>query len=89
MPVMAVFILDQQQRDKAVALNKAPFAVEPRLIDNPLANNLGIGTLVGQFMLPARILNKPEMNAWWPLLGSMPIRTLDMDVLFQPDPDSL
>lgn len=62
--------------------------VEPRLIDNPLSNNLGMGTLLGKYMLPARILNDPNMSAWYPLLGSLPISTIDTDILFLPDPDS-
>lgn len=89
MAVMAIFVLTESQRAAVMALNTNTFKVDPRLIDNPLANNLGYGVLVGKYMLPARIINDPNMTQWYDMLGSLPIYTFDMDVLFVPNPDDL
>lgn len=61
-------------------------AVIPRQIDNPLANNLGEGVVVGVYSVaPARLLNDPEYTAYLEVCGSLPIRVWDSDVLFLPD----
>lgn len=84
MAAQAWIILTPAEASASVLLNGGGVAVDPRGIDNPLANNLGEGTLVGKFVLPARILNDAGYSRWSASLGSLPIRTMDAEVLFQP-----
>lgn len=84
MPTLAWIILTPTEAADSVLLNDPDYAVAPREIDNPLADNLGEGVLVGKFVLPARLLNDPYYVRWVPSLGSLPIRTIDSDVLFIP-----
>lgn len=84
MAAQAWIILTTAQADASVLLNDQNPAVDPREIDNLLANNLGEGTLLGKKVLPARLLNDPLYVRWVPSLGSLPIRTMDADVLFLP-----
>ncbi len=91
MTTQAFIILTETEAAAAVDLNPEEgvekVSVWPRVIDNPTANNLGEGVLVGKFVLPARILNNLEYSAWHPTLSVLPIRTMDSDVLFLPDPE--
>ena len=84
--VMAMIILTEEQRNDALALNAAnvPFGMDPRLIDNPIANALGHGTLVGRYIVAARCLNDVNLQAWWPMLTGLPIYVLDGETLFLP-----
>lgn len=86
MTVQAWIVMDQTQRDAAEALNDVNAALGSREIANTLANNLGYGTLVGQWVAPARLLNDPDFVRWVPTLGSLPIHVMDSDTLFAPDP---
>lgn len=93
MTTQAFILLDAQQKADAEALNDTPgsggVAVEAREIENPLSNNLGLGTLVGLFVIPARILNDPLYVRWVPSLGALPIHVMDSDTLFAPVPEEV
>lgn len=80
--VLAWIVMDATTKDAAVALNNEEVALAPQEITNFLANNLGYGTLVGQFVSPARLLNDPDYAAWVSLLGSLPIYVMDSATLF-------
>lgn len=84
MTVQAWIIMDQTQRDAATALDDEEIKLGARQIDNPLANNLGQGTLVGKWVAPARLLNDPDYVRWVPTLGNLPIVVMDSDTLFIP-----
>lgn len=86
MTVQAFIVLTSAQATAAQVLNNDDYAVAPQAIANILANNLGYGTLVGGYVLPARILNDPGYADWVPSLGSLPIHVMDSDTLFPPDP---
>ena len=93
MPVLAVYILDAGQRIAAEELNKSDEAkakgvkVEPRLINNCLADTLGYGVLVGKYELPARILNDPLMQVWRPMLEILTPIIVDTETLFLSEPE--
>lgn len=82
MTVQAWIVLDEQEKDAAVLLDDEDAALGPREIVNALANNLGFGTLVGQWVAPARLLNDPAYARWVPTLGALPIHVMDSDTLF-------
>ena len=84
MTVQAWIIMTQQQRDDATALDDEDAMLGARQIDNPLANNLGLGTLVSKWVAPARLLNDPEYVRWVPTLGVLPISVMDSETLFAP-----
>lgn len=86
MTVQAYIVLDAGQDTAAQALNTPDYQVQGQAIVNTLANNLGYGTLVGLYVIPARVLNDPNYGAWVPTLGSLPIHVLDSDTLFNPPP---
>lgn len=83
MTVQAWIILTEAEKIAAEALNDGSAAVEARAIDNTMANSLGEGTLVGKFVLPARLLNDTSYSRW-SYLSAMPIRVMDSEVLFLP-----
>ena len=87
MATFAWIMMTAAQATAAVALNYEDAAVDPREIDNPLANNLGDGTLVGKKVVPARLLNDPPYAPFWPTLGTYPIHVMDSDTLFLPIPE--
>lgn len=84
MTTMAFICMTQQERNEAEALNGGGIALGSRQIDNPLANNLGYGTLLGHWVAPARLLNDADYQRWVPTLGVLPIRVMDADTLFLP-----
>lgn len=86
MTVQAWIVMTQQERDDATALDDGDARLGARQIDNSLANNLGYGTLVGQWVAPARLLNDPAYARWVPTLGTLPIHVMDSDTLFIPPP---
>lgn len=86
MTTQAFLIFDDAQRQAAEALNDAEILVLPREINNSLANQLGEGTLVGKFVVGARLLNDPDYARWSEMCSTLPIRTMDSDVLFLPTP---
>jgi hypothetical protein len=86
MTTIAWIIMDENTKDTAEALNDGTAAVEGRYVDNPLSANLGLGvTIYQQWVMPARVLNAPLYERWVPVLGALPIRTIDSDVLFIPE----
>lgn len=94
MTVQAFIIATPAERLSAEALNGPLAAVEGREIDNPLANSLGEGVLVGKYVFPARLLNDPSYTRWaepsvdFPDgMGALLIRVLDSDTLFLPVQD--
>lgn len=82
--VLAWIVMDEGQKNAAILLDDAEAALGPNLIDNPLANNLGQGTLVGKWVVAARILNDVLYARWVPTLGTYPIAVMDGDTLFIP-----
>ena len=84
MAVMAWILMTPAEKDDAVALDGNGIELGPREIENPLANNLGLGTLVGKWVSPARLLNDPDYQRWVPTLGLLPIHVLDSETLFPP-----
>lgn len=80
--VQAWIVMDATTCAAAIALNDEDAAVDPLEITNSLANNLGYGTLVGQFVVPARLLNDPSYTRWVTPLGSLPIYVMDSTTLF-------
>jgi hypothetical protein len=82
--VLAWIIMEPAQKDAAVLLDDEEAALGPNQIDNPLANNLGHGTLVGKWVVAARILNDVLYERWYPTLGTYPIAVMDGDTLFIP-----
>lgn len=82
MTVQAWIVMDQTQRDDATALDGGGILLGARAIDNALANNLGYGALVGQWVSPARLLNDPDYLRWVPTLGTLPIHVMDSETLF-------
>ena len=86
----AWLIMTSAQNLDVLAINLTtthPSRIIPREINNPLANNLGEGTLLGKFVAPARLLNDPLSVDFYTLCGTMPIRTIDSDILFLPVED--
>lgn len=86
MSVQAWLLMTSEEKDDVIALNNpnSDHSVIPRIIDNPLANNLGEGILVGKYVAPARLLNDPDYSDFYELCSTFPIRTMDSDVLFIP-----
>jgi len=87
MAVSAWIVMTTAQKDEATLLDDNNAMIGARVIDNPLANNLGQGTLVGKWVAPARLLNDPEYSRWVPTLGALPIVVMDSDTIFIPPTD--
>ncbi|WP_323012907.1 hypothetical protein [Devosia sp.] len=73
-----------EQKAAAILLDDEEVMLGPREIENPLANNLGLGVLVGMWVAPARLLNDPDYQRWVPTMGGLPIHVLDSETLFPP-----
>ena len=86
MTVQAWVIMTETQKNAATLLDDEEAMLGARDIDNPLANNLGHGTLTTKWVAPARLLNDVAYARWVPTLGTLDIRTLDSDVIFLPPP---
>lgn len=84
MTTQAWILMTEQQRDDAALLDDEEAHIGGREIDNALSNNLGIGTMVGKFVVGARLLNDPDYVRWVPTLGLLPIHVMDSDTLFVP-----
>lgn len=87
MTTKAWLIFTPERRAAAIALNPTTeFKVIPRVIDNPLALNLSDAAVaLGHSLAGASILNDPEYGpVWGEVLGDLPIRVLDSDILFLP-----
>jgi hypothetical protein len=90
MTVQAWLVFTSDDNTDVLALNEpeSGVAVIPRLVDNPLANQLGEGDIATErYVCPARLLNDPDYTPYWTLCSGLPIRTWDSDVLFLPDPE--
>jgi len=89
MTVQAWLLFDQTQRDDGMELNEGSVGqIDPRKIDNPLANQLGDGDIDNDhYVCPARLLNDPDYTAFYDFCSVLPIRTWDSEVLFLPDPE--
>jgi hypothetical protein len=86
MTVLAMIRMTTAQKDSAMLLNDSNQAINPRQIDNPLANALGEGVIVGDWLITARTLIDPEYVRWVPEVEGYPIRVIDSDVMFLPPP---
>lgn len=84
MTVQAFIVMTTTEKNAATLLDDEDAMLGARQIDNALANNLGFGTLVGQWVAPARLLNDSDYSRWVPTLGTLPIHVMDSDTLFIP-----
>ena len=84
MTVQAWIVMTTSEKDAATLLDDGDARLGAKEIDNPLANNLGYGALVGQWVAPARLLNDPDYIRWVATLGTLPIHVMDSDTLFIP-----
>lgn len=84
MTVQAWIVMTPAEKTAAALLDDQEVALGGREIDNALANNLGYGTLLGQWVAPARLLNDSDYARWVPTLGLLPIHVMDSDTLFLP-----
>lgn len=84
MTVQAYILMTQEERDDATELDGGGVALGAQQIDNPLANNLGYGTIVGMWVSPARLLNDSDYVRWVPTLGTLPIHVMDSATLLLP-----
>lgn len=87
MTVQAFIVMTTAEKNAASALDDDEVALGARQVTNALANNLGYGTLVGNWVSPARLLNDPDYARWVPSLGTLPIHVMDSETLFVPPPD--
>lgn len=87
MTVQAWIVMTVEQKDAAVELDDGGARLGPREIENVLADNVGLGTLLGKWVAPARLLNDPDYARWVPSLGALPIHVLDTDTIFLPIQD--
>lgn len=85
MTVRAYILMTSSQRADAQMLDDNTVNIGGRAIDNPLANSLGLGTLVGKYIVGASLLNDPPYERWVETLGILPIHVFDTDVLFLPE----
>lgn len=87
MTILAMIRMTTAQRTAAQALDNEDRKIGGRQIDNPLANLTGDGVIVGDWLVAARALNDPDYTAYVALLEDCPIRVIDTDVMFLPDPE--
>lgn len=85
MTTMAFIVLTPEQAEAAELLNGDGVALGARSINSPLADNLGLGSLIGMRVAAARLLNDPDYQRWVPALGTCPIHVMDSDTLFLPE----
>lgn len=88
MTVFAFTVLTEAQRDAVVAVNGTPaafgVAINPRLIDNPMADELGFGVLTGSYICQAALRNDETYSAFHEALAAGTIRLLDTDTVIVP-----
>jgi len=82
MTVQAWIVMTTTDKNTATLLDDENAALGAREVVNPLANNLGYGTLVGNWIAPARLLNDPDYVRWVTTLGILPIYVMDSETLF-------
>lgn len=87
MAVLAYIVMTTSEKDDATLLDDQEAMLGAKEIDNPLADNLGLGVLVGKWVAPARLLNDPEYVRWVPMLGLLPIHVFDTETIFIPTTD--
>ncbi|MDR3495349.1 MAG: hypothetical protein P4L82_12180 [Ancalomicrobiaceae bacterium] len=87
MTVQAYLIFNSTVTVQVEALNNGDTAIIPRIINNPLANQLGYGPLQtdGDGVAGARILNDPEYERFWAICSTLPIQVMDSETLFLPE----
>ncbi|AGC35626.1 hypothetical protein RHEph03_gp059 [Rhizobium phage RHEph03] len=86
MAATAMIIATPEQKAAAEAINAEAVGAQVMglLINNPAADRLGYGTLVGNYVFSVNTLNDPLAYQFWPVLGELPIRIIDIDVIFLP-----
>lgn len=84
MTVQAWIIMTASEEAAARMLDDASRRLGARRVDHPLADELGLGVLVGRYVAPARLLADPDYAAWVPMLSHLPAATLDSGALFAP-----
>lgn len=87
--ITSLVIVDETQRDAAIALNDELITVDPRLINNPYADNLGYGTLYGKYAFSRNVLISQEYSRWWEMLSGCLIIIADTDFLFSVPQDPI
>jgi len=72
------------EADAMMALNDNTAGVNPRLIDNSAADDLGFGVLLGKKVTPKRLETLPLYSRWHATLLDQQAITADTDALFLP-----
>lgn len=90
MDLQAFLLMDQSQCDDVLALwsdEEGVSNVQPFLINNSQADQLGYGTLNDghHYVAPSVILNDPTQSRYFDLCGTFPIHVMDPTTLFLPD----
>lgn len=79
MTMQSFLIFDEAARIAAESLNsEAPFAIQPRPLDGPSAP----AELAEHYAAPASLLDHPDYARWHPSLSLLPIRSLDVEMVF-------
>lgn len=80
-----LIVPDQETEDAIEALNAdhVGIAVIGFPINNPTADTLGHGTLVGKWVIPASLLTDPLFVDWYDLIKDLEPLTTDSDNLFK------
>lgn len=84
MTVQAYILMTTAEKDAATLLDDEEVMLGAAEIVNALADNLGLGPLVGKWVAPARLLNDADYTRWLPTLGTMSIHIFDSETLFVP-----
>lgn len=85
MAVQAMILMTTEQNNAAKALDNEDRRLGGRQINNPLANSLGLGALVGLWIAPARLLNNQDYAEYIAAVEGCPIHVFDSEVLFLPE----
>ncbi|MGV3553068.1 hypothetical protein [Rhizobium sp.] len=82
MPTQTWIVMTQSERDAATNLDGYSVMLGARLIDNPLADGLGLGKLIGRWVAPARLLYDLDYRRWVAVLGALSIIVIESETLF-------
>ncbi|MBX9615569.1 MAG: hypothetical protein K2X25_08235 [Caulobacteraceae bacterium] len=79
--------LTDAEKDAAILLDSDDTMLGTLRVANALANNLGYGTLAGQWVAAGRCLKDPDNVRWLPTLNTYPVYALDSETPIPPQPD--
>ena len=81
----ACFIMTDDERNLAESLSDSTAGLGSRRINNPLANNLGLGEIYNQWIATATLMNNPSYSRWYEMFQNWPIHIVETEILFLPD----